>query len=891
MRGGWRRLLAFAAVTLLATFGLTAFKSPEQSAQAATAARFDPGLIISDSVFYDFGTMSVDQIQRFLNSKVTKCAATTGPSCLKDYRMDTPAKEASEGRCSALEAKLDQSSAQIIHDIAVACGINPRVLLVVLQKEQGLVQASKPTAYMYRAALGYGCPDSKPEICGKGLWAGLFNQLHTGAGQFQWYGDPRGSFTYLKPGRTIKRPYSPNSYATYDKNGNIKQPATCGFSSFLLKSQATAALYYYTPYTPNASAMKNLYSTGDSCSAYGNRNFWRFYTDWFGSTIGGGFLLQSDGSGTYLIVDDTKYPIEDPALVDALAPLGPLGSVSVDYLNSFKTGPVLNRLVKSEGGRYFFIDGGKKYPVESCDLAQLIGLNCDTAVMLNASQMSALVSGPAMTTLVAGETPAPTTAEPDPVASDLYLIDNGVKREILDVQSAEAAALHLSAKAPVSIAAFSNLPWGAPIARDGSYLSNRETGQRGVIIAGRYFAIDSATDADFDFATWFDASTGSLSGGAIHAIDTGLVVKSIFSDETGGYYLLTPTGKRTITNGEDFAADATILPATLLTRIPTLPQTISAPFFARSANAQTVYLVGDGMRRATLSAADRNRFKSELAMQEVQVLAPSALNNIVAGPVLLAAGSLVKTAASAQVFLVDGYARALKLIPNQASTELSAARVHTVTQAQLAGYSTKSRLDWLKVSCAGQEYLFVAGKLQPIMCEYSRSYPSQAVTLNALTCEVLPKASAALGRFITTPSGLIYLIQNQQKRLVLTKKQYLVLRGATPGAYRVSNNFAASIPTGKPISVTAKVPIALASPTAAPTATPTPTVTPKPTVTPTVTPKPTASPKPTSRYYIVRSGDTLNLIAKKFAVTVTALRKANKLTSDLIRIDQRLLIP
>ncbi len=34
--------------------------------------------------------------------------------------------------------------------------------------------------------------------------------------------------------------------------------------------------------------MNNLYGTGDGCSAYGNRNFWRMYTDWFGSTTGGG---------------------------------------------------------------------------------------------------------------------------------------------------------------------------------------------------------------------------------------------------------------------------------------------------------------------------------------------------------------------------------------------------------------------------------------------------------------------------------------------------------------------------------------------------------------------------------------------------------------------------
>jgi LysM repeat protein len=48
-----------------------------------------------------------------------------------------------------------------------------------------------------------------------------------------------------------------------------------------MKNQATAGLYYYTPYTPNSPAMVNITSTGDACSAYGNRNFWRIYNYWF----------------------------------------------------------------------------------------------------------------------------------------------------------------------------------------------------------------------------------------------------------------------------------------------------------------------------------------------------------------------------------------------------------------------------------------------------------------------------------------------------------------------------------------------------------------------------------------------------------------------------------
>ncbi len=48
---------------------------------------------------------------------------------------------------------------------------------------------------------------------------------------------------------------------------------------------ATAALYDYTPYQPNAAALAAGYGTGDSCSSYGNRNFYLYFNDWFGTTI------------------------------------------------------------------------------------------------------------------------------------------------------------------------------------------------------------------------------------------------------------------------------------------------------------------------------------------------------------------------------------------------------------------------------------------------------------------------------------------------------------------------------------------------------------------------------------------------------------------------------
>ncbi|MEP2775806.1 MAG: LysM peptidoglycan-binding domain-containing protein [Luteolibacter sp.] len=75
-----------------------------------------------------------------------------------------------------------------------------------------------------------------------------------------------------------------------------------------------------------------------------------------------------------------------------------------------------------------------------------------------------------------------------------------------------------------------------------------------------------------------------------------------------------------------------------------------------------------------------------------------------------------------------------------------------------------------------------------------------------------------------------------------------------------------------------------------PKPTPSPTVTtPKP-VAPKPQPKPTPKPQPKIVYHTVRKGDTLTKIGRTYGVTVSALRRSNGISGDLIRIGQRLKI-
>jgi len=260
------------AIVVAATCGLAAalavaLPSQQLPAQAADLRAFDPGFIISDALFYDSGTMSAAAVHSFLVNKGSSCHAATGSTCLKDFRQATSTR-AADSRCTRTYAGAgSETAAQIIAKVGVACGINPQALIVMLQKEQGLVTATAgKTALVYQKAMGFGCPDTA--AC-DAKYYGFFNQVFSAAHQYRNYA------------------MSPTSYG--HRAGMVNQVrlhpnAACGTSAVYIRNQATASLYNYTPYQPNGAALAAGYGTGDSCSAYGNRNFWNYFTDWFGPT-------------------------------------------------------------------------------------------------------------------------------------------------------------------------------------------------------------------------------------------------------------------------------------------------------------------------------------------------------------------------------------------------------------------------------------------------------------------------------------------------------------------------------------------------------------------------------------------------------------------------------
>ena len=271
-------LLFFAAV-------ISAINIPTNA--HANIANWNPGRIMDDGVFTNSSSMTTQQIQDFLNSKVPVC--DTQGLRVSEFGGGTRAQwAAARGYSPPFTCLKDfsengKSSAQIINDISKEFAINPQVLIVLLQKEQSLITDTWPIpgSSQYRTATGYGCPDTAP--CDSQYY-GLTNQLRWSARMFRAIvnGTPTWYTPYVLG----------NNYIQYNP------VASCGGSTVTIQNRATQALYNYTPYQPNPGALASGWGTSP-CGAYGNRNFYLYFTDWFGSTLTPAFSAQPTWQQVY----------------------------------------------------------------------------------------------------------------------------------------------------------------------------------------------------------------------------------------------------------------------------------------------------------------------------------------------------------------------------------------------------------------------------------------------------------------------------------------------------------------------------------------------------------------------------------------------------------------
>ena len=277
-------LLLIFSFCMVATLSFLIMKGTEL-VRAGRLDGFRPGNIISDYVMSNYKSMSEAEIQAFLKSK--NSCNDTRLYLAQQYSGYQYHIENGHFVCMADERFGGESAAHIIWQAAQDYRINPQVLIVLLQKEQSLVTDTWPNHIQYRAATGYGCPDTA--ACSEKYY-GFKNQVRRAAEMFR---------TVLNGGWT-NYPVGYN-YVQYNPN------AACGGTTVYIENLATSALYRYTPYQPNASALAAGYGRGDGCGAYGNRNFYLYFLDWFGNPQGFSAVQTSLPAGDYYIAMNGDY--------------------------------------------------------------------------------------------------------------------------------------------------------------------------------------------------------------------------------------------------------------------------------------------------------------------------------------------------------------------------------------------------------------------------------------------------------------------------------------------------------------------------------------------------------------------------------------------------------
>lgn len=344
--------------------------APTDPASASPpASAWNSGLIITDSVMFDPGRMTLAQVKSFLAAKGANCVAHTNSDgsvtpCLKDYKETTYGIKAVANRCEKpYDGVANETAAAIIWKVAQACSINPQVLIVLLQKEQGLVTASgsglTPSRYNY--ATGFACPDTAGCDTHK---SGFFRQVYSAAYGFQNYAQ-NSYYSQYAAGRTSNILYNPNR--------------SCGTQSVAVQNAATHALYVYTPYVPNAAALNHPYATGDSCSSYGNRNFWLYFNDWFGSPLTGTYFVDTDAGYTYLVIAGVRWKVTDDSLLSTYKALGSVGRVSTTYANSLPYAGVLGQVAKTVDGsatQYWLMTNAGRIALSTCAQVTEQGVSC-----------------------------------------------------------------------------------------------------------------------------------------------------------------------------------------------------------------------------------------------------------------------------------------------------------------------------------------------------------------------------------------------------------------------------------------------------------------------------------------------------------------------------------
>ncbi len=779
----------FLALILVGFFNTITAIAPAKIS-ALSGGEFQAGRIIDDSVFFNGGAMAPNSIQTFLNAKVPNCdtngtqpyggttRAAYGASrgypapytCLRNYSQDTPTKGAEPGLCNQYNGGV-KSAAQIIYDVGQACGISQKTLLILLEKEQSLVTDDWPWGIQYRSATGYGCPDTAP--CDAEYY-GFFNQVYNAARQFKRYSRDANLFSY--------RAYR-NNYIQYNPN------AGCGGANVYIQNQATAGLYNYTPYQPNASALNNLYGSGDGCGAYGNRNFWRLFNDWFGSTQSS-YLQKGSGTTVYLVVEGVRFAIPSAELIRAYGLQNNFVTpVSDAYLAGLQDGGILTTLITTPGNpTTYLVDGGKKYGIPSNTYCSNWGLPCGDLVLQKS------IAAQIMNTIPDGGVLMPLMNS----GGTVFRLNAGSKEAFLSPQALFERGYGWGNITPIENSVNYSQPFGVSLPQNYSLIKFSSSPAFYLFTDGNFYSIPS-----FDtYRSWFNPSY-PIYGDSFSSYNTtppavaGTIPKVVLSDNIP--YLIDGNRRLNISNLG--------LP---LGQIPSVG--VLKPLYDQLQPSQiinstklwaptgAIYTLDNGRKRAVYSMNDF--FASGYSISQVIGLDNESIQIFENGDTLFGQGTLIKAPSGPAIYAVglNNKLYSLNKYTDLFNFGFDTSRVVSVSDSYIStAFVSISPLTNIAVNENGVKYLLNDSGEKILLTTDDlnqwglQSYP--AINLgNHVLSRVISKSTKPT--FSWARNGTIYKGENGKKRPISSWSQYIYLGGNATNTYAMPDNVLQNIETG-----------------------------------------------------------------------------------------------
>jgi hypothetical protein len=348
------------------------------------AGEFNPNNVITDETIRNSRTMSLLEIQRFLDDK---------GGLGRQFDIDS-------------EDGLLKGAAQLIYDAAQRNEVNPKYLLALIQKESSAVESSSPSPAQLEFATGYGVCDS----CSKNDPIALKNkgfgkQVEAGAGFVKWFWENHTGWPSLpQPG----------------------EPRVIDGLTVVPANRATAALYGYTPHL------------------HGNRLLNRIWVRWWGEGTSqetgirypDGSLVRNEETGQIALIRANKLrTITSPTvLASRFAGIRPINVSSYEFADLARfSGPPIRlvepSIVRTEDDRIWLLVNGERRLIASSAAFVKIGFNPEELEDVSLEEISDYPEGTPLTADSAN--PAGYLAQ-DPRSGGWWWIEDKERRALHD---------------------------------------------------------------------------------------------------------------------------------------------------------------------------------------------------------------------------------------------------------------------------------------------------------------------------------------------------------------------------------------------------------------------------------------------------------------------------